>query len=270
MVACGRRSPVLALLMVGGLLVVDVAGIVDKEQLRVIREGNGNHESLASEGQVEEAGDQDTEAFLAALLRLEKILNHTHGCDKRLQELWRDVTIRRLTLERLEEDIFHLMDKYAKVQAEDPTTDECPEPFAARGGGCFYYPHGEKNTWAGARYSCVRLGGDLAHPDDLPSFKKYVKTIASGDWGYFFLGGKTDPKLEFPAFRWLDGRSIAGENMYSELFSFSSDFCLAMEAHNRFKIKAKHCDNHKRWYICEIKVKNKTLTPGGDDPAVQV
>ncbi|XP_045615366.1 uncharacterized protein [Procambarus clarkii] len=269
---CGSPCTTLRFLVVVSLLVLGVGSVgvesymgvagalVRGNRMTMVKEnktGVDEKPGLDKQGAATEEY-QDSQALLMALLRLEKALSGTRGCDTRLQDLWRDITIQRVALKGLEHDIFRKMDLYAKVQLKDPSAVECPEPFEVAGGGCFYHPHGVKKTWSAARFSCARLGGDLAYPTNISKFRKYVKTISSGGWGFFFLGGKADPKQDFPVYQWIDGRKIVSEReqMASELIAFGSDYCVVMEAYNWFEIKPKNCETSRRWYICEIKVKN--------------
>nr|XP_053634228.1 uncharacterized protein LOC128689788 isoform X1 [Cherax quadricarinatus] len=246
---------------VGGASVesqMGVAGALVKEHRTTSKE----QEYLEEEYHVDEsrtaAGvDLENNDLLASLLRMQKVLSGIEGCDTRLQHLWRDVTAQRLTLERLQEEVFLQMDRHAKIQFEHPTRQKCPEPFQVGGGGCFYHPQRVKKTWAAARYSCGKLGADLAHPANITSFRDYITTVVSGDWGFFFLGARADPKQEFPVYRWLDGRIFGGEGRKSsESLTVDGDFCVVMLPHSWQEFEHKHCETSKGWYVCEVKVKN--------------
>ncbi|XP_068216514.1 uncharacterized protein [Palaemon carinicauda] len=196
-----------------------------------------------------------SESLAQALLDLESALNGTNFCYSRIKSLWAAAAERKIRLDEMQDAIFLSMNKLAKLEASSPMLKECPAPFKKVAGGCFHNPEEKLKKWTDARLACGKLGGDLAYPRDLDAFRQWAGGLRS-DYGYYYLGGRSDPDKEFPEFRWVDGRRILKEEKYRTEFLVISDmFCITMENQSRKEIKNKGCDDHKRWYICEIKIK---------------
>ncbi|XP_042874021.1 uncharacterized protein LOC122254413 [Penaeus japonicus] len=196
-----------------------------------------------------------TDPLLAALLRLQAALNGIPSCDFMTKDLWTDIEKRQQRLDKLQEGIFQKMNDIARLEMEHPTATECKEPFERVSGGCFYQSGGEKATWAEARFACGRLGADLAHPEDNWSLKEYTRQISSAGYGYYFIGGQLDNSTDFREWRWVDGRPVSIEHrIYSQ--PPGQGECLVIDGAGTHSMKAKSCDEYRRWYICELKVRS--------------
>ncbi|XP_066981245.1 uncharacterized protein [Macrobrachium rosenbergii] len=194
------------------------------------------------------------ETLEQALMNLEASLNGTSFCFSRIRELWAAATERKVKLEAMRDDLFISMNRLAQLEASSPILKECPAPFEKVAGGCFYASDEKLRFWNDARLKCGRMGGDLAYPRDILSFRSWVGGLQN-EYGYYYIGARADPKDEFPIFRWLDGRRLLNEEKYrTDYLVIGDDLCVGVQSYNDNKIKNKDCGSFRRDYICEIKV----------------
>lgn len=121
----------------------------------------------------------------------------------------------------------------------------CPPPFIKLGDECFNVIL-EDVSWEEARSKCLRMGADLAAPNDINRLKVYVgERYHRKNMRNFWIGGKNEEKV----WRWLSGERIE-ESLWHTNEPSGNGECLAMFDGWDNPLTDFPCENERR-AICE-------------------